>query len=152
MLVDKKLAPAVLKGISKRRRVNVNVDRLVGRSLNAYWDGGSRDHWFSVSVEDGRRGVNGVVPQRTSPWAPESQPVTAEPGLMLVNCGVFCGKPALPFVYLHPSDVAWFVSHAWPHGLSKDTPVEILADRYAELGLSDAEQLCRDAMRVMQTV
>lgn len=77
--------------------------------FGTYWDGGSRSEYAAVRLSDMKADRS---PQFDPPQfgGPTSAPVVPlKPGYVIISHGVFCGKPATPTVYVHPSDMPFFL-------------------------------------------
>lgn len=72
----------------------------------AFWEGGSRNTYHAVEIATGRVMPS---PQYNPPQfgGPAQAPTVDIPeGVAIVKTGVFCGKPATAFVYIHPNTAA----------------------------------------------
>lgn len=92
-----------LKKISRRRSVMVSITDQGTDLFGTWWDGGSRRELFYLSISTGQ-----LTPlPNINP--PEYGGVVADvphlDGHVIVDCGIFCGKPSYPKLYIHPSDV-----------------------------------------------
>lgn len=88
---------------TRKREVRVVIGEWVSFH-NTFWDGGSKNSYRAVKLDDGS--VASLV-TGSSPWTAvaEGTSVTLEPGIAIVEESVFCGKTMALRVYLHPSNV-----------------------------------------------
>lgn len=93
-----------------------------GQQINSYWDGGTRDEYAIVRLDDMTRAP---MPSVGHPYfevrgagipSGEDQYVSIDrvgnvtlkalpPGFVLVCAGTFCGKPATAKIYVNPADM-----------------------------------------------
>ena len=93
---------------SRKRKASVEVSESVCYS-GTYWDGGSRTEYTAVSLSD-FRAVNGARFNPPQFGGPRVDPVVAvPPGIVIVEHGTFCGKPATPCVHVNPADAVRFL-------------------------------------------
>ena len=88
---------------TRKRKVRISVEERVCFS-NTFWDGGSRNQYKAVKLEDGSTAsllVGG------SPWTAiaEGKSLDLEPGICIVEDTVFCGKDMCLTVHIHPSNL-----------------------------------------------
>lgn len=95
-----------LSGTHKRRfNLWLSDKQPLTHYCNSYWDGGSRD---SYSVFD----LNGQfieTPPSGNGLDKLADPYVIQPGTLLMETGVFCGKPATVCFYGHESDRPWIL-------------------------------------------
>lgn len=88
---------------NKKQITTVEVTDSVS-FYNTFWDGGSRNVYRAVKLENG---TVSSLETGNSPWSAvaEGKTVALEPGIAVVEESVFCGKIMPLRVYLHPSNV-----------------------------------------------
>ena len=77
-----------------------------------YWDGGSRSTYTAIRLAD--MAIE-TAPQFNPPQfgGPASPPVVPlRQGYVIIEHGIFCGKPSEPTIYVHPSDFQFFLPQA----------------------------------------
>lgn len=91
-----------LSGTRKREFYLVLHETPVTKDCNSYWDGGSRD---SYTVLD----MNGqyIETPPSGGFNKLADPYTIKPGTLLMETGIFCGKPATVTFYGNESDRPW---------------------------------------------
>jgi hypothetical protein len=75
-----------------------------------YWDGGSRSTYVAVNLSTKR---SAGAPQYDPPQfgGPQRDPKCAIPaGIAIVKSGTFCGKTAIAQIFIHPDNVAKFLT------------------------------------------
>jgi len=89
---------------SRKREAVLHVANQV-TFHNTFWDGGSKNTYKAVKIEDGKVAS---LETGSSPWTAiaEGKTVTLEPGVVIVEESIFCGKVMKLHVYIHPSNVA----------------------------------------------
>lgn len=70
------------------------------QSTDSYWSGGSRDQYSLVNLNTG---INSFPPAGQYPWTTENR-YTLQPGDVLIQTGIFCGKPATPHIKCLPEN------------------------------------------------
>lgn len=102
LVVRTSWAPAIRKAVGNKGRKPMHVDAALTVNLyGAYWDGGSREEWFALDLETGRsRALRGQAFNE-----PSSPTFQLEPGTIVIQAGIFCGKRATPRVICHPLDL-----------------------------------------------
>lgn len=73
------------------------------KELRSYWDGGSRDYYSVYEIATGRietMGSNHPFFERDKPSTLKELP----PGFLLIETGVFCGKPSMMRIYSNEAD------------------------------------------------
>jgi len=96
---------------SRKRKACVTVSETCVIN-GTYWDGGSRTEWTAVRLSDG---MSQGAPHFNPPQfgGPLTAPIVAvPPGIVIVQHGTFCGKPATPCFHVNPADLA----HLLPQG------------------------------------
>jgi len=68
---------------------------------NSYMDGGSRSEWRIVNLDTQ---ANFVPSPGNYPWTTAND-YTLQPGDVVIETGLFCGRPATPHFYCLPVDV-----------------------------------------------
>lgn len=76
-----------------------------------YWDGGSRSKYTVIRLADM---VTEAGPQFNPPQfgGPGIITVPLPPGYVIVDHGVFRGKPAVPYIYVNPENLQKFLTTA----------------------------------------
>jgi hypothetical protein len=99
MIVDLKAGTALAAFVKRaapsyrKRKVSLNVTSAVSLD-NGYWDGGSRSKWSQHDAQ-GNRLVPLRYPTAPAPFSNAAVPtVSLVNGLLIVEDGTFCGKPA----------------------------------------------------------
>lgn len=89
---------------SRKRKVRISVGERVS-FYNTFWDGGSKNTYRAVKLEDGS--VASLI-TGGSPWTAVAEGTTMdlEPGIAIVEETIFCGKNMCLTVHLHPSNVS----------------------------------------------
>lgn len=93
----------------KKHKAFVHVHATVALQ-GTYWDGGSRSTYTAVRLVDG---FSLGAPQYAPPQfgGPRDTPVVEIPaGVVIVETGVFCGKPATASVTINPADATKFIA------------------------------------------
>ncbi len=110
----------------KKHKAFVYVFGEHGKSINSYWDGGSRSEYAIVELATGARKS---LPTQSHPYYDiargglanaENEVLSVDhvgnvtlkvlpEGYALVQAGTFCGKPATAFVYLNAANVAKYL-------------------------------------------
>ena len=88
---------------TRKRDVRIVISESVS-FFNTFWDGGSKNTYKAVQLENGS--VANLI-TGSSPWTAvaEGTSIKLEPGIAIVEESVFCGKTMALRVYLHPSNV-----------------------------------------------
>ena len=92
----------------KKHKAFVHVAETVSLS-GTYWDSGSRSTYTAVRLADG---YSLGAPQYAPPQfgGPRETPVVEIPsGVVIVETGIFCGKPATASVTISPVDATKFI-------------------------------------------
>ena len=69
-------------------------------STNVYWSGGSRSEYQVYNVNTRK---SSTPPQGSYPWTTPND-YTLKPGDVLIETGMFCGKPKTPHFHCLPED------------------------------------------------
>lgn len=128
LTIELKSAPDVKRVITaafpsyRKQRAFVSVFPEHGKTINSYWDGGSRDEYAIVELETGRRHA---LPTATHPYFDVTRyglvntqddyvsvdhvgnvTLKALPdGFALVQAGTFCGKPSPAHLYVNAGNM-----------------------------------------------
>ena len=86
----------------RKREVGISIAKAVTLS-GGYWDGGTRSQWYAVSVQGVSRPP---LSYPTSPFGPQAPTVEMVDGIVIIEDGVFCGKPATLHIYVTANDAA----------------------------------------------
>lgn len=126
--LEKKTAPELLSWaascVSRKRKMYVSIIDGPVRLHSDYWSEGSRSQWYVADhikgtckrVSGGQNGLFG--------GADPCNEYVVRPGVMVIDCGVFCGKPATPHLYVHPVDYA----RAYGQPFGDGTPIDVAMD------------------------
>lgn len=99
---------------SRKKHAFLHVTDKVTLS-GTYWDGGSRSEYYAVQLATMQKlaAPHYDPPQFGGPT--KSPQVEIPKGVIIVESGIFCGKPATPVIYVRPDDLALFLpSHVNP--------------------------------------
>ena len=89
----------------KKHKAYLSVTTEV-RLSGTYWDGGTRHTYVAVNLATKR---SQGAPQYNPPQfgGPQTTPVVTLPeGVVIVEGGIFCGKPATAHLHVHPNNMA----------------------------------------------
>jgi len=92
-----------LKKISRRRSVLVTITDQGTDLFGTWWDGGSKRELSYLNIMTGA--VTPIAGTNPPQFGGKVVDVPHREGCVIVDCGVFCGKPSYPKLYIHPSDV-----------------------------------------------
>ncbi len=74
------------------------------KEINSYWDGGSRDYYCFLNLQNGKIvGVHSNHPAFEAKF-PNKVPVELPPEIVLVEHSIFCGKDVGISVYAKPNE------------------------------------------------
>lgn len=92
----------------RKHKVIISVTASV-ELTGTFWDGGSRSSYVAVELATKRsKGAPQYAPPQFG--GPRVAPcVELPPGVAIVECGTFCGKPATAHLYLHPDNATKFL-------------------------------------------
>ena len=93
-----------LSGTRKREfNLMLRSGSPITKDCNSYWDGGSRDSYAVLDMN----GQYLKTPPSGDGFNKLADPYEIQPGTLLMETGVFCGKPSTPTFYGHESDRPW---------------------------------------------
>ncbi|MHC4120987.1 MAG: hypothetical protein ACYSWO_26160 [Planctomycetota bacterium] len=92
-----------LKRISRKRSVFVTITESGTDNANTWWDGGSRRVLSRLDLATGE--IVGIAGTNPPQFGGKVVDIPMARGYVIIDCGTFCGKPATPRLYVHPSDV-----------------------------------------------
>lgn len=93
-----------LSGTRKREFYLSLCETPYSKDCNSYWDGGSRDNY---TVLDMNGKYLETPPRGNGTFNKFADPYTIKPGTLLMETGIFCGKPATVTFYGNESDRPW---------------------------------------------
>ena len=89
-----------VKDITGSRKREFRFSTATQCGTNSYWDGGSRSQYEVHNIITGK----GIVPSGGDyPWTIPNTYVF-QPGDVMVETGMFCGKPSTPYISCRPED------------------------------------------------
>lgn len=93
--------------LTRKRMVRIHPCESVS-FFNTFWDGGSKNSYKAVKLETGET-ASPIL--GSSPWnaIAEGQTVKLEPGIVIVEESVFCGKFMSLTVHIHPDNLVKFL-------------------------------------------
>lgn len=96
----------LVKLVSKKRKAILAKPCNSVRISGTYWDGGSRSDYFLIRIADKK--VTPLAHQAQPQFGgPREDPIQVlEPGYVVIEAGVFQGKPSTPVVYMHREEDA----------------------------------------------
>lgn len=130
LTITRKLLPFVP---TKKRSVFISFYEKVNLTGN-YYDGGSKSDYMLLKMNGKKQTLTGKRPF----WDGGDDDVTLEPGDIVLETGMFCGKTATPHVYGRIADI---VRRVHPHELDSDTPFEVLYDWFSDQSNTKAMEL-----------
>jgi hypothetical protein len=88
---------------SKKREVNIEVTDKV-YFYNTFWDGGSKNTYKAIKLGSGQ---TASLNTGSAPWTAvaEGTYVKLEPGTVIVEESIFCGKYMKLRVFVHPDNI-----------------------------------------------
>ena len=102
---------SICKALGYRKR-DVYVVPTTSTTIHGVnWCGGSRSIYHGVDLLTGEI-QSAAHFSNPAPWVNPYEGTTVEilPGKALVKTGIFCGKPAVMFIYIHPSNMPMLLS------------------------------------------
>lgn len=92
-----------LRKVSRKRSILVTITDQGTDNFGTWWDEGSKRELAYLNITTGQIiPINGTNPPQ---FGGKVVDVPHKEGYIIVDCGVFCGKPSYPKLYIHPSDV-----------------------------------------------
>ena len=88
---------------TRKKAASISITDKPVELYGAYWDGGSRNEWFSLN----RNGKLTMLPM-VGPAPYDNRPVpsfTPTDEICIVQMGCFCGKPATPHIYMNNASI-----------------------------------------------
>ena len=85
------------------------VTSVTIRSDAGLWQGGSRDFYYAIDLQTGRKVA--LPGQDGAPWdaSRETRTIDLRPGYVIVESSTFCGKHMGLVFFVHPDDIARLV-------------------------------------------
>ena len=98
---------AMVRRLSGTRKREFNLvlynTPSITKDCNSYWDGGGIDKYAVLDMN----GQYIRTPPSGDGLNKLADPYVIQPGTLLMETGVFCGKPTTPTFYGHESDRPW---------------------------------------------
>ena len=91
-----------VKTLTGSRKREFRFYTTAQQNVNVYWDGGSRSDYEVLNMKTGKRHTPSGG---TYPWTTPNVYVL-QPGDLLIETGVFMGKPRTPCIACRPEDEA----------------------------------------------
>ncbi len=135
--LDRKCVPLLFRNMTKKHKVAVEtVEDGVVVLTGTQWEGGSKSNYGLVKLATGERRATPA-----SGWMEKSASVTIEPGWVVVETGMFCGKPATMTIHCRPADALALLGIST--ALAADAPLGIVADWLLDCGRQAEHELVR---------
>lgn len=94
----------------RRKKVSVVVtDSVTLHNLN--WSGGTKNVYHAFNIENNSLVLAKACMVHTMFNESEGVQLAMRPGVVIVQTGTFCGKPALMSLYVHPDNVPASLEH-----------------------------------------
>lgn len=89
---------------SRKRRAMMAPRRNEVYISGTSWSGGSRSSWYRIRLSDNH--VEPLAHYAPAQFGGPAEPprLLLQPGTVVVEAGVFQGRPATPVIYVHPNE------------------------------------------------
>jgi len=138
--------PAMLRGGYSGRKFQAEIcESVTVGNHQGYWDGGSRDVFHVIRTVDGARLGLSDVSQHPGNVQPGSVTYRVDPGYVVVEHSMFCGKDAGLRFYVNPADaVAMLPAPGDPLTLLERLILHATKDLKSSYGGRDRYQMAVD--------